>query len=219
MANFLQHEPCPRCNSRDNLARYDDGSAWCFGCGYYEQGNRNRAEKAIKRAYKASFTEVATLPPTYLQELAKRGLNASERHLFGYSPELDRLTFRIGDFYEARAFDGRTPKTLSFGSKPFHVLGEGVPIVCVEDIFSAIRVARVTSCISLFGSVIPKPWQILLTKLTPEVIIWLDEDKYREALQQARQLQVLGLKVRVVKTPQDPKNYSEEEVKNLLTTS
>ena len=36
MANFVKHEPCPSCNSKDNLARYDDDSAYCFGCEYYE---------------------------------------------------------------------------------------------------------------------------------------------------------------------------------------
>src|SRR5260221_449075 len=36
--SFTKHEPCPRCNSRDNLARYKSGSAWCFGCGYFERG-------------------------------------------------------------------------------------------------------------------------------------------------------------------------------------
>ena len=33
---FLQHEPCPECGSRDNLARYASGRARCFGCGYWE---------------------------------------------------------------------------------------------------------------------------------------------------------------------------------------
>ena len=34
----IRHEPCPQCGSRDNLARYSDGHAYCFGfnCGYYE---------------------------------------------------------------------------------------------------------------------------------------------------------------------------------------
>lgn len=32
MAHFLHHTSCPRCNSRDNLAIYSDGSGWCFGC-------------------------------------------------------------------------------------------------------------------------------------------------------------------------------------------
>lgn len=34
-ANFVQHEPCPKCNSKDNLARYDDGHGYCFGCNSY----------------------------------------------------------------------------------------------------------------------------------------------------------------------------------------
>lgn len=34
-------EPCPKCGSRDNLVRYDDGHAHCFsvGCGYREKGD------------------------------------------------------------------------------------------------------------------------------------------------------------------------------------
>ena len=37
MAKFLRHESCPRCGSRDNLARYSDGGAFCFGCRYSER--------------------------------------------------------------------------------------------------------------------------------------------------------------------------------------
>ena len=33
---FLNHEPCPSCGSRDNLARFDDGHGYCFGCQHYE---------------------------------------------------------------------------------------------------------------------------------------------------------------------------------------
>lgn len=36
-STFLYHEPCPKCGSRDNLARYANGSATCFGCGYWEK--------------------------------------------------------------------------------------------------------------------------------------------------------------------------------------
>ena len=35
-SEFVRHEPCPSCNSRDNLARYSDGHAYCFGCEYRE---------------------------------------------------------------------------------------------------------------------------------------------------------------------------------------
>lgn len=37
-SHYTHKEPCPKCGSRDNLARYTDGHGWCFGCGYYESG-------------------------------------------------------------------------------------------------------------------------------------------------------------------------------------
>ena len=41
MTDFIQHESCPRCKSKDNLARYSDNSAYCFSqsCGYFEKAN------------------------------------------------------------------------------------------------------------------------------------------------------------------------------------
>ena len=36
MEEFIRHEPCPKCGSKDNLARYTDGHGYCFGCEYYE---------------------------------------------------------------------------------------------------------------------------------------------------------------------------------------
>ena len=46
-SSFVRHEPCPSCNSRDNLARYSDGHAYCFGCEYREPavGEVNVVEK------------------------------------------------------------------------------------------------------------------------------------------------------------------------------
>lgn len=40
-SEFVQKEPCPKCGSRDNLARYSDGHAFCFttGCNHYEKGD------------------------------------------------------------------------------------------------------------------------------------------------------------------------------------
>ena len=53
---FLQHEACPECGSRDNLARYASGRGHCHGCGHNEfpaddggpsprQSPRNRMSK------------------------------------------------------------------------------------------------------------------------------------------------------------------------------
>ena len=37
-SQFVAHEPCPSCGSSNNLARYDDGHGFCFGCQHYEKG-------------------------------------------------------------------------------------------------------------------------------------------------------------------------------------
>lgn len=43
MADFSHKEPCPECGSKDNLARYTDGSAYCFGCQHHESGEGDEA--------------------------------------------------------------------------------------------------------------------------------------------------------------------------------
>src|SRR6266704_5284036 len=39
-SHFSHHEPCKRCHSKDNFARYSDGHGFCFGCSFYEHGQR-----------------------------------------------------------------------------------------------------------------------------------------------------------------------------------
>ena len=61
MGTFIKHEPCPRCGSRDNLARYDDGSGYCFGCQYTEKLNGENAVQEnslglVDLEYKALIT-------------------------------------------------------------------------------------------------------------------------------------------------------------------
>ena len=47
-SKFLKHEACPKCKSKNNLARYDDGHATCFGCGYQEQPTKDKAEPRME---------------------------------------------------------------------------------------------------------------------------------------------------------------------------
>ncbi len=35
MSDFVRHESCPECGSKDNLAVYTDGHGHCFGCGHW----------------------------------------------------------------------------------------------------------------------------------------------------------------------------------------
>lgn len=48
-SEFVAHEPCPACGSKDNLARYDDGHGYCFGCEYYEFGDGTTAQHSKPR--------------------------------------------------------------------------------------------------------------------------------------------------------------------------
>lgn len=43
-SEFVCHEPCPSCGSKDNLARYTDGHGFCFGCEYYEPSDETEGE-------------------------------------------------------------------------------------------------------------------------------------------------------------------------------
>ena len=74
-SNFVRHEPCPNCNSRDNLARYSDGHAYCFGCEYREpavgETNEFKNEKInieIKDHRKLGLSDLVELVKKYDME-------------------------------------------------------------------------------------------------------------------------------------------------------
>ncbi len=212
MSNFVNHEPCPECKSRDNLARYSDGSAWCFGCGYYE----SRTGFTIKREEKQHKYEYSDiLPRKNYDWLQSFGLTSNEISLFKYNKTLNRHCFKVGDFEDARSLD-KSPKSLSFGNKPFEVWHKNNTLVLVEDIVSAILCNRHVSAMCLFGSHIPfKP---LKTALDQKYLvwIWLDSDKLNKALEMALKCVQLDLPVRVIRTDKDPKNLTEEERCSIL---
>ena len=88
-SQFVAHEPCPSCGSRDNLARYDDGHAYCFGCQYYEKGTEMRHENAqveitepdgkesviVPLPQEGSAKQKGLLPQGETKALRKRGIN------------------------------------------------------------------------------------------------------------------------------------------------
>ena len=74
------HEPCPKCGSKDNLGRYPDGHAYCFGesCDYYEHGNSNST-----RFVPQSSTKGLIMGGRY-KPLTKRGISLDTCRFFGY---------------------------------------------------------------------------------------------------------------------------------------
>lgn len=89
-------------------------------------------------------------------------------------------------------------------------------MVLVEDIFSAIRVGRVVSCMPLFGSVISPSWMAGISKITKDVTIWLDQDKYPEAVKFSQKFRTMGVRANVVFTQLDPKAYNEDFIKETV---
>lgn len=81
-STFVGHEPCPACGSSNNLARYSDGHAHCFGCGHYEHGdgttssNQNAKRKPVNPDL---------IPVGSPQALIKRGISEETCTKWGYT--------------------------------------------------------------------------------------------------------------------------------------
>jgi twinkle protein len=110
-------EPCPQCGSRDNLARYDDGHGWCFGCGYYEPGG-DAAPVNPKR--RERMTDMVTGAPS---ALPKRGITEETCRFWNYCiGEYKGKPVQIANFRDA---DGNAvAQKLRFPNKDFLVTGD-----------------------------------------------------------------------------------------------
>ena len=70
-SHFVRHEPCPKCGSKDNLARYSDGHAVCFtgGCDYYERASGEVIESKPQAYRKLEMNGVvASIPDRRISE-------------------------------------------------------------------------------------------------------------------------------------------------------
>ena len=74
-SHVVRHEPCPKCGSRDNLARYSDGHGYCFsfGCEYRDKGNMESSadtfvEKVPRKGQLSIMGEAQALPARKLKE-------------------------------------------------------------------------------------------------------------------------------------------------------
>ena len=88
MADFVAHEECPKCMSADNLARYDDGSAYCFtgDCKHYEKPTNGEETTLSWPTYsspKKSKAEFTPIQGEY-QDLPDRKLYEKTLRKFGY---------------------------------------------------------------------------------------------------------------------------------------
>jgi len=88
-SEFLRHEPCPACGSRDNLARYSDGHGFCFGCEHYEHGSDDQPKEGER------------LLQTVSKAIPKRKLTQATTSHFGYGVAKDGdKTVQVANYYD-----------------------------------------------------------------------------------------------------------------------
>lgn len=241
-SRFVKHEPCPQCRERgedrsgNNLGRYDDGHAWCFSCGYVEPATHLPTPK------KENFEDTISPPKDMVKEIPEPNLSWLRQYLtdeeietyFYYSPSLKRhIYMKIFDdgskYWEARSvvatdkvgeYKYIAPKTKSVGRKPSTILGMSAAkgkLVVVEDIISAIKISRHTAALPLFGSYFSPEAMVRISKLSfiSEVIIWLDYNKYAEAIKFASKMSILK-PTTVICTQKDPKAINDEDLLEYL---
>jgi len=234
--SFLHHEACPSCGSRDNLGRYADGSAYCFGCHYYERPNGSVDPRNRETGKSKDFAQ----PPSdcgyefsseCLSWLEKYGLTVQELYerQVVWSPQRQQLVFLFENgIWQARNF-GEFAKTKYFtqGNVNEHLpvycrvggsVGDSPTVVLVEDCISAIKIARQQDSMPLLGSNISHQKLYRLKHFYEEAVFWLDSDKYAEAQKLAQRAKLLGLKTKVIFTELDPKEYNDQTIAKLLSS-
>jgi hypothetical protein len=240
-SNFVHHEPCPKCGSRDNLGVWDDGHKWCFGCGFYvpppdsiinlkrritmENNNKNADSIIDCSLYTTKF------PEKVLTWLKKYGISDIEIQHYGlmYNEATFSLVFPCRDdkgiFLTSERYfgpDPNHPKYVTIGrkTKPFVFVNKNVieSLIMVEDYVSAIKVGRFATCAPLFGATIPANTLKWAVERFKKVRIWLDMDKATQSLREASKASQFCQDVRSIITTLDPKEYTNTELVKILKT-
>lgn len=240
MSECLKHEPCPRCRDRgsdrsgNNLGVYSD-HLYCFSCGYWKSTKSGfQTLESVQKEEKQNASD--SLPNDFsinirvdaLAWIKQYGITQKEldKNHIGWSDEKEFLIFPVLDMegglimWQGRYFgtNQKFPKYITKGYKRdvYHVLGSGNPCVLVEDLISAIKVSRVTSAMPLWGSSILSKQCFILSRRFESLTIWLDPDKYNEAIKFSNRAGLFFNEVHVVLSEKDPKEHSDEEIKAYL---
>lgn len=250
MSEFLAHESCPQCGGSNTppLARYDDGHAFCFSCGYYEGSNLFKKFEHFKKKFEGILPQpfyVSPMPTDVLPIFSKFndegvGLQAKEwlkkyeitpadvaKWRFSYSPTRECLVMPVYDmmgtlqFWQSRNFHPRAiSKYTTCGRKEDYdlVIGDRTKetIVLVEDYISAIKVGKVATAMPLFGSDVSLARRSRLTRNFKNVVMWLDEDKWFDAMHWRRENRNWFENLTCVRSHVDPKGLSLQEIQKKL---
>lgn len=242
---LIRTEKCPLCVSEgndrneDNLAVYSDGHSYCYaGHGVVHRGSQIIQFKNKDLPHAGSREELLlpvdcdiTYPEQCLEWVGKYELDRNDllTNNVMWSESWKRLIFPVYDEFGIAAWQGRyfgedKTKAKWFGrgdlKNIYNILGSSGILVLVEDIVSAIKIAKAGfMAMPLYGCVIGterfKRLFLLFGKQVG-VVVWLDEDKHREALKEAKLGALYGMDCRVVFSKRDPKDENFNSIKEIL---
>ena len=148
------HEPCPSCGSSDNLARYDDGHAFCFSidCDHYEHGTTATTSSVLVNNSNSLYSRiVGSVGP-----LLKRGISEETCKKYSYTiGEYQGAKCQIASFIKGGVVVGQK---IRLKGKDFRTLGDcsglwgkhlwstGKKIVITEGEIDALSVAESQNC-------------------------------------------------------------------------
>ncbi|KRR22179.1 hypothetical protein CQ13_30070 [Bradyrhizobium retamae] len=227
---------CFRCGPRGFVAHGDFS---------IDQLRRRREEFALLQEAHVRLPKDFTLdiPTSEAVWLYKAGINATiARHYgFGYSASLRRVVipvYRDGALvgFTARSTINAKPKYIERMASPAHAVftadpaialpatedwpeGSGPDLVITEDILSAVRVGRIAKrCVALLGTS-ANEYQLACAEGARTIAIWLDPDRAgkKAAFKRERTLALQGYTTKRIRTEQDPKYYSNREIRRLLS--
>jgi hypothetical protein len=249
MATAVSHEQCPKCakdghdNSGDNLARYSDGGAYCFRCGYYISSDGKSASleslrniinntEITKQHYpipEDSSEELPNRVRQYLNKYSLTNIDISKNHIM-WSEKEQRIIFPYfieGDFIGWQGRDlTNTKKSKWYGKGTFkdsyYIMGNPFMsvVVLVEDIISAIRVGNQPNvcAMPLFGSLINTKQLLTLHNRYKKILIWLDKDKEMYSRAISKKAREMGINCNSIVSELDPKDYNEDNITSFLYT-
>lgn len=248
MSKVIRKERCPKCaeqgkdRSGNNLAVYDDGHKYCYGCGWIDYGHNSTAwmhkklykTKTSSDPYEFDLDNVThNIPPEPRKWLNSYGLSLDEikTHRIYYDLQKSYLVFPVYDGERLVHITGRYfgsnpkhPKYITKGWKSgyFKIVKPKEPsdvYVLVEDHISAIKVGRHYNAVPLLGCFVPHELVLSLMRFSPRLRIWLDPDKIREGIRQAAVSRQLVKDCGTIIADKDPKDYNDDEIKRIVSAT
>ncbi len=246
-STVVKTQRCPRCakDGRDrkgnNLAIYNDGHSYCYGCGYYKSTTVT-SNTMKKKLYKMALTSdiepdfsmenfTSKLPAAPLQWLDSYGVTEQERivNRICYDLDKDLLVFPVFDgdrlvVTNCRYFGSNPeyPKYITKGWKSGHFKlfpKDNNVFILTEDFISALKVGRLYNAIPLLGTSFPRELLFSLLGKCPRLRIWLDRDKAHSSISMAQKARQWIADCASIITEKDPKDYLIEQIKEFVSAS